>query len=361
MPRMLTQDLVPGMVLAEDVFTYNNQMILPKGMELNDKAITKLEFYSILSVRIKEETAGISPADIPRPEPSMSEKIKASAEFKEFKKTFDQTLASFGQSLNDIVARNTEGYIDTDSLLSEPQRLLAGNISGLHVFDMLHNMREYDDPTYAHCLNVALICHVFGKWLGMPKEDLDTLTLAGLLHDVGKIRIPEQIVTKPAKLTTEEYNVIKTHAYEGFNILKNANVNEHIKNAALMHHERCDGSGYPLGLTTERIDRFARIVSIADVYDAMTSARCYRGPLCPFQVISIYETEGLQKYDPQYILVFLEYIVNTYLNNRVRLSNGFEGEIVLINKLDLSKPMVKCGDHYIDLSHERGLTIEAII
>ncbi len=361
MPRMFTKDLVPGMVLADDVLTYNNQLILPKGMELNDKAITKLEFYSILSVRIKDETAGISPNDIPRSGPSLFEKIRASAEYKEFKQTFDETLESFGASLNDIAEHDTEGHIDQDSLLSEPRKLLSRNMTGLRVFDMLHNMRDYDDPTYAHCLNVALICFVFGRWLGMPKEDLDTLTLAGLLHDIGKIRMPEKLISKPTRLTDEEFNILKTHAYEGFNILKNSDVNEHVKNAALMHHERCDGSGYPLGLTTERIDRFARIVSIADVYDAMTSARCYRGPLCPFQVINIFETEGLQKYDPQYILVFLEYIVNTYLNNRVRLSNGFEGEIVLINKLDLSKPMVKCGAHYIDLSQERNIHIEALL
>ena len=102
-------------------------------------------------------------------------------------------------------------------------------------------------------------------------------------------------------------------------------------------------------------------MSIADVYDAMTSARVYRGPLCPFKVISIFETEGLQKYDPEYILVFLEYIVNTYMNNRVRLSNGMIGEIVLINKLSLSRPLVHCGNQYIDLYHERGITIEEII
>ena len=128
-----------------------------------------------------------------------------------------------------------------------------------------------------------------------------------------------------------------------------------------MHHERSDGSGYPLGPTSERIDDFAKIVSIADVYDAMTSARVYRGPLCPFKVISIFESEGLQKYDSKYILTFLEYIVNSYVNNRVLLSNGLEGDIVLINKLDLSHPMVHCGSHYIDLSHEHGLYVEAIL
>ncbi len=361
MPRILTQDLVPGMIISEDVYTYNNQLILPKDMVLTDKAITKLEFYSILSVRIKEETANITPDTVPQKEASFSEKIKASAEYRKFKKTFDESVESFSSSINDIVTRRSNGHVDTETMLAEPTKLLSGNMSGLHLFDMLHNMRMYDDPTYAHCLNVSLICNVFGKWLGMPQGDLDTLTLCGLLHDVGKLHIPEKIVTKPAKLTDEEYSIIKTHTIEGFNILKETDVNDHVKNAALMHHERCDGSGYPLGLTGDRIDRFAKIVSIADVYDAMTSARCYRGPLCPFQVIGIFESEGLQKYDAQYILVFLEYIVNTYLNNRVRLSNGLEGDIVLINKLDLAHPMVHVGSHYLDLSHEHGIFIEAII
>ncbi len=361
MARILTQDLVPGMIISEDVYTFNNQLILPKDMVLTDKAITRLEFYSILSVRVREETADLTPENIPHKEESYSQKVKASAEYKKFKKTFDDSIVSLSSSINDIVAKRTNGHVDAKAMMADPLRLLAGNMTGLHVFDMLHNMRMYDDPTYAHCLNVSLICNVFGKWLGMPQEDLDTLTLCGLLHDIGKLQIPESIIAKPAKLTDEEYSVIKTHTIEGFNILKETDLNEHVKNAALMHHERCDGSGYPLGLTTDRIDKFARIVSIADVYDAMTSARCYRGPLCPFQVISIFEAEGLQKYDAQYILVFLEYIVNTYLNNRVRLSNGLEGEIVLINKMDLARPMVHVGSHYLDLSHEHGVFIEAII
>ena len=87
-----------------------------------------------------------------------------------------------------------------------------------------------------------------------------------------------------------------------------------------MHHEKCDGSGYPFGLKGNKIDPFAKIVAIADVYDAMTAARVYRGPLCPFQVIDIFEKEGLQKYEASFILKFLQNVVNTYINNRVLLS-----------------------------------------
>ncbi|MBO6111818.1 MAG: HD-GYP domain-containing protein [Lachnospiraceae bacterium] len=349
------------MVTAEDVYTYNNQLVLLKDMELTDKTITKLEFYSILSVRIKDDTAGVA-ADISQEgaDLSYSQKIKASEEFKQFKHEFDNAVEDLKGKVNDIVTLNA-GDVSAEDLLEETNGLLKNADTGFHVFDMLHNMRSYDDPTYVHCLNVSLICNVFGKWLGMSDRDVQTLTVAGLLHDIGKLKIPEDIVGKPAKLTDDEYNVIKTHTMEGYNILKELDLDEHIKNAALMHHERCDGSGYPMGLKGDRIDNFAKIVAIADVYDAMTSARVYRGPLCPFKVIGIFESEGLQKYDSEYILVFLEYIVNTYLNNRVRLSNGLEGEIVLINKMDLSHPMVHCGSHYIDLSHEHGLYVEAII
>lgn len=128
-----------------------------------------------------------------------------------------------------------------------------------------------------------------------------------------------------------------------------------------MHHERCDGTGYPLGIGADRIDKFAKIVSIADVYDAMTAARVYRGPLCPFSVIEIFEKEGLQKYETQYILCFLENVVLTYMNNRVKLSNGLEGDIVYINRQTLSRPMVKCGEQFIDLSAEKDISIVEII
>jgi len=97
------------------------------------------------------------------------------------------------------------------------------------------------------------------------------------------------------------------------------------------------------------------------VYDAMTSARIYRGSMCPFRVIEIFESEGLQKYDPEYIMVFLENIVNTYLHNEVKLSNGETGTVVFINKNQLSKPVIKQGEKFLDLSKQPNLHIDAIL
>jgi HD-GYP domain-containing protein (c-di-GMP phosphodiesterase class II) len=129
-----------------------------------------------------------------------------------------------------------------------------------------------------------------------------------------------------------------------------------------MHHERFDGSGYPSNLRGSEIEDFAKIIAIADVYDAMTATRCYREPLCPFEAIRIFEDEGLQKYDPRFIMTFLENVVSSYINNRVVLSNGIIGDIVFINKMFLSKPIVRTEDgDFIDLSKERGLGILAIL
>ena len=220
------------------------------------------------------------------------------------------------------------------------------------IFDMINNMRQYDDTTYAHSINVALISNVLAGWIGLEEQEVLLATQCGLLHDIGKLTIPSNIIKKPGELTAEEFNIMKTHAYAGYELLSKHNVNPHILNAAMMHHERFDGSGYPFGLRGEKIDVYARIVSIADVYDAMTSRRIYRTAICPFKVIETFEKEGLQKYDAQFILTFMENVLDTYIRSRVRLSDGRNGEVIMINKQKMSRPLIRSGSCYIDLSKE---------
>jgi HD-GYP domain-containing protein (c-di-GMP phosphodiesterase class II) len=128
-----------------------------------------------------------------------------------------------------------------------------------------------------------------------------------------------------------------------------------------MHHERFDGTGYPMGIFGDKIDKYARIVAIADVYDAMTACRVYRGPLCPFRVIEIFEAEGYERYDVHFLLTFLENVVNTYIQNHCRLSDGREGDIIFINKKKLSRPVVQCGKQYVDLAEETDLSIVELL
>lgn len=376
MKRLLRSNLTPGMIVGEDIFSYANQLIVPKGMVLTDKIITRLEFYSIPYVKVKDDPdepfdspvtycdneAGTKPApvpDVPQKASPYSELIKSSPEFIQYKADFDQTISEFKNSMNDIVQKGAK--IDTDVLLNQATHLIDGASNTSSFFNMLHNMRQYDDLTFAHCMNVALISNILATWLNLSQKEIETATLCGLLHDIGKLAIPDQLIKKPGKLTDEEYKTVKTHTIEGYNILKKQDISDHIKNAALMHHEKCDGSGYPFGLKGDKIDAFAKIVAIADVYDAMTAARVYRGPLCPFQVIEIFEKEGLQKYEAAFILKFLENVVNTYMNNRVLLSDGTEGDIVYINHATLSKPMIKTEDGFVDLSQHPELSIEKIL
>ncbi len=376
MKEYQTKDLLPGMVTAIPVRTKRGQLIINPNVELTRTLISRLEFYGIASVQITENKQVATPMETPKdpayfpakspvsaPSPvsdaSYSQKLKSSPEFQRFQVDF--TLRS--QDLKNCFDAylSDGGTVNKEELLSKTISLVSPKQTTLDVFDMLHNMRQVNDSTYAHSLNVAIISRIIGKWLHFSNEELDTLTLAGLLHDIGKTKIPDEVLNKDGKLTDEEFQMIRNHPKYGYDILKSQPLNSHIKKAALMHHERCDGSGYPMGLTMEEIDDYALIIAIADVYDAMTAARSYRAPLCPFEVIAEFEKDGLQKYKPKYILTFLENIANAYQNNRVMLSDGTSARIVLLNHRRLSKPLVQLDDgSCIDLE-KSPLYIKAII
>ncbi len=358
--RIPTIQAAPGMIVADDVYTFNNQLIISAGTSLTDKMITRLKFYSIKNVLISlaENSNGISPAPFIRE--TYSEQVKNTIEFKQFNENLVNTSEQFKSKLNDIIVDQSK-EIDTDELLNDVGNVLNNVRNGIHMFDMLHCMREYDDETYVHSVNVALICNILGRWLHFTRKDLDTVTLCGLLHDVGKILTPKELISKPGVLSAEEYETVKLHTLKGYNVLREKHLNIHIQMAAMMHHERCDGSGYPMGIKSDQIDQMAKVVMIADVYDAMTSARVYRGPLCPFEVIHVFQSEGLIKFDPKYIMTFLDHVNSTYLGYRVRLNDQRKGTIIMMDRNNMSRPVIECGNQYIDLSKENDLFIEAIL
>ena len=351
------KDLVPGMMIAENVYDSLHHLIIPENTEVTDKLILRLDFYAIQNVLV--EDTQIKPVQDMSSLP-YSERIKASDDFKEFKADYIVTSDVTKDALNSIIEKNASQE-SINQMISSTTDLLNSSNTNIHIFDMLHNMREIDDTTYAHSINVSLISAIIGRWMKFPEEDIKILMSCGLFHDVGKLLIPPEILTKPGKLTPEEFNIIKTHAVKGYHLLKEMDLDERILLAAMAHHERCDGSGYPLKLHSPQINAFAKIVSIADVYDAMTSARVYRGPECPFKVISVFEKEGYALFDPVYMLPFLANVVNTYIHNTVLLSNNMKGDVILINPRSYSRPIVKCGDTYIDLSKHWDISIEAIL
>lgn len=385
MKHVRTSILIPGMVVATDVI-HDGQLILPRGLTLTDRAIYRLSTYDIKDIRIEdpvgyeveeiedeehvhapsvsEALTGIALEDTTPPEefnePSHFEKLKNSAQYKEFRSHFTENVGELKASLNEIVEKNTP--IDVDDLIGDTLKIISSQSNTFSVFDMLHNMRDFDDLTYTHSMNVAMICNVFAQWLGMSADEVKLATSCGMLHDIGKLQIDDAIIKKPGKLTDAEFRTIQSHPVLGYRILQKQNISEHIKLSALMHHEKCDGSGYPVHLTADKIDRFAKLVTIADVYDAMTANRVYRNGMCPFKVVEIFEQEGLQKYDVIFIMTFLESVVNTYIDNRVRLNDGRIGTVKWINRQRLSKPMLQLENGtFLELAKNPEISIEQIL
>ena len=174
--------------------------------------------------------------------------------------------------------------------------------------------------------------------------------------------IPNEILTKPGRLTEDEYEIMKQHVNLGYEKLKNQNIDMRIKEACLLHHEKCDGTGYPFGLKSESIPVSAKIIAVADVYDAMTAARRYRAPLCPFAVISSFESEGFTKYNTKFLLLFLKKLATTYQSNRVMLNDSRFCNIVMPNPHELSRPIVRFDDGSIlDLSTKREFFIKSVM
>ena len=353
--RIRTDEVVTGMIVAADIYSSSDQLIITKGTKLDERMITRLRFYNIYGLHIYDG----DPDGEYHKEESYIEMLRSTPEFKKFNRTYVESVEKVEDNFQNII--NGQGEANLDNLMEETNRILREGRNGTHIFEMLHGIRNYDDMTYVHSLNVSLICSIFAGWLKMSKEETKILTQAGLLHDIGKMLIPKHIITKPTRFTEDEFEEMKMHSIKGYQVLKDLNLDIRVKYAALMHHEKCDGSGYPNGFKSNQIEDFSKIVAIADVYDAMTSNRTYRQAICPFDVVENFERDGFLKFDPGYLMVFLERIIQSYLHNAVRLSDGREGEVVMINKLSLSRPVIRCGTTFVDLSKETRLSIDAIL
>lgn len=283
---------------------------------------------------------------------------RKSRDYRLFNERVIKSAQLLEKSLSEYIVREDED-LNTNKLLKETREIIALSDDPVHTFRMLRRVRRYDDLTYIHSLNVAILCHEFANWMHMPEEEQDILTLAGLLHDVGKMGIPGKIIKKAGLLTDEEYELIKQHPQKGYDFLKKHPLDERIMNAALMHHERCDGSGYPQGLKADEIDDFAKIVAIADYYDALTSARVYRDPHCPFEVFRMLQQER-DKFDSTYLAVFMEGVASFYIGCEVVLSNQKRARMVDTNPTDQSNPIVKMDGLIVNLAMAPDVDVKEI-
>ena len=161
----------------------------------------------------------------------------------------------------------------------------------------------------SHSDRVQKLCTLMGKALNLNKEEMNELSAASILHDIGKISIPDSILMKPGKLTEEEYNIMKTHTEKGYHILKSAEGFANLAKYALTHHEKFDGSGYPSGLKGEEIPYFSRIICICDAYEAMTADRPYRKAQTKAYALEQLKMYRASQFDPILVDIFIEKVI----------------------------------------------------
>ncbi|MCP1307456.1 HD-GYP domain-containing protein [Paenibacillus tyrfis] len=219
-----------------------------------------------------------------------------------------------------------------------------------------------EEYMHKHSVGVGVLSIMLGKWLGLGKADMALLSLAAVLHDVGKVKIPGEILQKPGKLTPEESAEMKRHTIYGYEMLKETvGLNTRVAQVALQHHERADGRGYPLRLKGNQPDVLSRIVAVSDVYHAMSSHRPYHEALPFHEVVDRMRKGAFGQLDPHVSAVFLDNMIRGLIGRRVKLTDGRRGEVVFINPHDDTHPLVKVGPSFLDLSEERRLHIQEVI
>lgn len=304
MIRLPLQRLRAGMVTAQSIYNSKGASFLTRGTPITKQYISRLKKLGIkkLSVTSVNPSFNLLP-----PEDIVQEKTRVTA------------IHRVHEAFDDITFNN--------SLNIKPLE----NISETILFDIFRNrdnlaqltdIRLHDNYTFAHCVNVAILSAMIGSYCHFTKKNLLELVLGSLLHDIGKIVIPPEILNKPGCLSPYEFSLVKQHPEAGRKKLKELNVFDSIIPSTLVvqHHEHLDGSGYPHGLVGDAIHKFSRIVSIADVYDALTSDRSYKKAYKPHIAYKIMTGCCKGQFDPDLLNIFFNnvaiYPVGTVLQTR---------------------------------------------
>lgn len=230
------------------------------------------------------------------------------------------------------------------------------------LFQLFQAVKAKDEYTHQHNIGVGVLSTLIGKWMELADTEVALLSLAATMHDVGKIKISQEILMKPGKLSKEEYEEIKKHTIYGYNMLRETvGINYRVALVALQHHERADGTGYPLQLQDSQLDKMSRIVAVADVFHAMSSKRPYHEMMPFHEVVSRLRKGFFGELDPHIVSVFLQNMINNLVGRQVLLTDGRWGEVVYINPTDDTNPLVKIENSFLDLSRERHIHIKEVV
>lgn len=333
--NVLVHEVLPGDILAKDVILENGVKLASEGTMLNSYIKNKLLIMGVYKILVYRHYN------------------------KRFSKDYADAIYMVKEMLNDLsLGKN----IDRSRLKQITSFIFSSGEDYSNSVKYLYKIQSFDEYTYTHSINTAFYAMLIARWIGLDKNGVEMAIKAGVVHDVGKVHISEHIIKKQGKLTDEEFETMKKHPLYGYIILRgDNNTSEEIRKAVLMHHERTDGSGYPFGVKNDDISLYARIISIADVYDAITSDRVYKKKSTPFKAFEFLLTKGLGIFDVHMVNMFLTKLSPLYMGSKVLLSNGQVGEIVYVPPQDILNPIISVHNNYVDLAKEKNLKITDLI
>ncbi len=353
----MAEELQSGMRLARDLFLseYDTSPFISKGIVLNQYVIDKIRERGFSNIYVEEDAQKASRPAASSALPVLEPEVRDEA-LEVLEEIFCGLDNAEGHQAVATLVLRVENVVDkmVDSILSERNTLVN-----------INDLKSYDDYTYHHSLSVAVLSLAMGQSLGYPAANLKRLGFCAMMHDVGKTAIPVEIIRKNAHLDQNEMSLMKTHSVAGYSYLVEAGVgDEEIWNGVLSHHEKMDGTGYPSGLRGKEIPEWSRIISVADVYDALTSNRPYRKPMEPAEAIEYIMGGTGSSFDIDMVYALLKKVDLYPLGSRVELSDGRLA--VVVNNENQMRPTIRLedGGEAIDLFRDRhylSLVIKRVV
>jgi HD-GYP domain-containing protein (c-di-GMP phosphodiesterase class II) len=341
-------------VLAKDLYSESGVLLLSKGTELKASDITLLMNHHIYEVGVQMDSPPLSTQIVEQYNGLWTYEDYQLRE--DYLHSLENVKLLFHKVLNGKIS-------PLDDFMKAFTPVLEKTLRYSYLFHPLHKIKGHDEYTYRHSLNVGLLSGVIGKILGLSSQETFLLGQMGLLHDIGKLKINDEVLSKPGKLSQEEFKHIKLHTYYGFELLKNMEgAHELLYNAALSHHERLDGTGYPEKLMGDDIPFFVQIISVADTYDAICSDRIYKDKASPYYAAQeLMEGIHKKKYNPSIVIPFVRYLAEGFVGDQAVLNTGETGDVILIHPEEPDRPTLQIGGKHVDLRTKRDLQIIDLI
>lgn len=357
--RVSVNRMREGMVVKEDVFAKTGAVLVTEGTVVTKEVMTLLVRHFIDDVMVEYGSVKRDTPESRRESGTPTETADREVRRAEFEKKFLVAEQSLSEHLKEIVYRSDD--VNVPELLGLLNGLLEKSNDETYLTDMLFCMKNQQTGLYAHSINVALFAQLLARWSGCEQDEIEMASAAGLLHDIGFLEL-----WKNGQEETEFRKEFETDKYEkhvvcGYNILKKQNVDQRIKQAVLTHHERANGSGFPLHVIGDNINKISRIIAIADTYEALMMPDGGTAGMSTFDAIKIMEEQGYNRLDSNFLITFLNRIAETMIQRSVLLDDGREGKVVMINKYRLSSPLVQVEGGFVDLEKQKRVHIKAVL